>query len=93
MQLLEALNQLRVPSLFVRILSFMYRYSFLLEDEFLRKRRAYESRRAGNSNNFRKARIFSNIIGTVFVHTYERAERIYLAMCARGYIGEEGSSD
>jgi len=92
-QLLEALKELRVPSLFIRILSFMYRYSFLLEDEFLRTKRAYESRAADSRNNFRKARAFGNIIGVVFVHTYERAERIYLAMCARGYNGEEGNPD
>jgi cobalt/nickel transport system permease protein len=89
--LLEALRQLKVPKLFIQLLSFMYRYSFLLEDQLLRCRRAYDSRNINGKNNFRKARIFSNILGTVFIRTYERAERLYLAMCARGYENEKNN--
>jgi len=91
--LLEALGRLRIPPIFIQILSFMYRYSFVLEDEFLRTMRAYESRSMGKRNYYRRVGVFSNIIGTIFIHTYERAERIYLAMCARGYDGEESNSD
>lgn len=84
-QLLEALRRLRMPKLFVDLLSFMYRYSFLLEDQFLRTKCAYMSRNVNNKNDFRKVRVLSNILGGIFIHTYERAERVYLAMCARGY--------
>lgn len=89
--LLKALEQLKMPKLFIHLLSFMYRYSFLLEDQFLRTRRSYESRNINGKNNFKKVKILSNILGTVFIHTYERAERVYLAMCARGY-GDEQSN-
>lgn len=87
-QLLQALKEFRIPGLFIYLLSFMYRYSFLLEDEFLRARRAYESRNVSNKNDFKKARIFCNILGAIFIRAYERAERVYLAMCARGYANE-----
>lgn len=84
-QLLEALRQLRVPELCVNVLSFMYRYSFLLEDQMLRARRAYDSRNTGAKFDFRKLAALGNILGALFIRSYERAERIYLAMCARGY--------
>jgi cobalt/nickel transport system permease protein len=90
-QLLEALRQLKVPNLFIYLLSFMYRYSFLLEDQLLRAKRACESRSINSKNNFRKAKILSNILGTIFIRTYERAERIHLAMCARGYTNEQSN--
>ena len=89
--LLETLRQFKVPNIFIHLLSFMYRYSFLLEDEFLRISRAYQSRNINNKDNFSKVKILSNILGTIFIRTYERAERVYLAMCSRGYDNEKGS--
>lgn len=83
-QLLNALAQLRVPGLIIMLLSFMYRYLFVLEDEILRKKRALESRSAGKKD-WRIMKSTANLAGNLFIHTYERAERIYLAMCARGY--------
>lgn len=89
--LLQALKQLKIPHLFIHLLSFMYRYSFLLEDQFLKGRRAYESRNINNKNNLKKVKILSNILGTIFIRTYERAERLYLAMCSRGYDNEKSN--
>lgn len=88
-QLLDALKRLGMPVLFISLFSFMYRYSFLLEDQILRSMRAYESRSTGKLNNRAKVKIFGNILGTIFIRTYERAERVYLAMCARGYANEK----
>lgn len=90
-QLLEALSGLKVPGLFIHLLSFMYRYSFILEDQLLKTRRAYESRNINNKNNFRKVKILSNILGNLFIRAYERSERVYLAMCARGYENEKNN--
>lgn len=86
--LVHALSHLGVPKIIINLLSFMYRYSFLLEDEVLRTRRAYDSRNINGVSWFRKIRILSNILGVIFIHAYERAERVYLAMCARGYNNE-----
>jgi len=72
------------------LLSFMYRYLFLLEDQLLRTKRAFESRNI-NKNGFKNIRALSNVLGTLFIRTYERAERIYMAMCARGYDGEKNN--
>lgn len=83
-RLLNALSSFKVPGLIVMLLSFMYRYLFVLEDGILRKRRALDSRSAGKKD-WRLAKSTANMVGSLFIHTYERAERIYLAMCARGY--------
>ena len=83
-QLLNALRDLKVPGVILMLLSFMYRYLFVLEDEILRKKRALESR-SGNRRGWRIFKSTANLVGSLFIHTYERAERIYLAMCARGY--------
>jgi len=89
--LLETLREFKVPNIFIHLLSFMYRYSFLLEDEFLRASRAYQSRNINSKDNFSKVKTLSNILGVIFIRTYERAERVYLAMCSRGYDNEKGS--
>jgi cobalt/nickel transport system permease protein len=83
-QLLNALRRLKVPGLIINLLSFMYRYLFILEDEILRKKRALDSR-SGGRKDLRMMKSIANMVGSLFIHTYERAERIYLAMCARGY--------
>lgn len=90
-QLLEALRQLKTPALFISLLSFMYRYLFLLEDQLLRTKRAYDCRNINKTNNFGAVRILSNILAVLFIRTYERAERIYLAMCARGYDNDKNN--
>jgi cobalt/nickel transport system permease protein len=86
--LLKALRGLKVPGLIITLLSFMYRYLFVLEDEILRKKRALNARSAGR-RDWRLMKSTANMAGSLFIHTYERAERIYLAMCARGYKGSQ----
>ena len=87
-RILEALRQLHVPVLLVDLLSFMYRYTFVLEDQVLRARRAAEARSSRPVPWRMRWRVFSHILGAVLIRTYERAERVYLAMCARGYHHE-----
>lgn len=84
--LLDALSNLRVPGLMIMLLSFMYRYLFIIEDEILRKKRALDLR-SGGKRDWAIMKSMANMLGSFFIHTYERAERIYLAMCARGYEG------
>lgn len=83
-QLTQSLKELKVPAVFILLLSFMYRYTFLLEDQLLRAKRAFLSRSI-KQRRFFSLKVLSNIIGVLFIRTYERAERVYLAMCARGY--------
>jgi cobalt/nickel transport system permease protein len=92
--LMHALRHLRAPALLVAVISFMYRYLFVLADEAMRLMRAREARSArlegsrGGVSIFWRARVAGNMAGQLFLRSYERSERIYNAMLARGYQGQ-----
>ncbi|MFQ6117688.1 MAG: cobalt ECF transporter T component CbiQ [Candidatus Bipolaricaulia bacterium] len=83
-ELLQGLRGLRAPTILVLLLSFMLRYIPLLAAQVAALRRAGEARLF----NGRRLNILGNVIGTLFIRTYERGERIYGAMLARGFTGE-----
>ncbi|MBL7130135.1 MAG: cobalt ECF transporter T component CbiQ [Candidatus Omnitrophica bacterium] len=84
--MLKSLEKLKCPKLFIMIMSFMYRYVFLFVDELLIMNQAKDSRMVGKNRWF-NIKILANMIGSLFVRSYERGERVYLAMCSRGYNG------
>jgi cobalt/nickel transport system permease protein len=84
--LLKAMERLKMPSVMVMLLSFMYRYIFVLTDEVLRMKQARDSRNFGGSNLW-QIKTAGRMIGTLFVRSYERGERVYAAMAARGFDG------
>ena len=83
---LKALERLRMPYIFIMILSFMYRYIFVLQDELLKMKQAKEARSVGGSK-WIHTKALANMVGVLFIRAYERAENIYLAMCSRGFNG------
>ena len=91
--IVHALEHLRVPSILTTIIAFLYRYLFVLVDEVFRLLRAREARsaavagvRAGGSVAWR-AGVAGNMAGQLFLRSYERSDRVYNAMLARGYTG------
>lgn len=93
LEVLWALRALRLPAVLVAILSLMYRYLFVLTDEAHRLLRARECRAAsldgrGGRTVWWRARIAGQMVGTLMLRAFERSERIYIAMVARGYQGE-----
>ena len=86
MDLLKGLEQLRVPGVLIMIISFMYRYIFVLTDDVMRMKQARDSRNFGGRHMW-QIKTIGNMIGTLFVRSYERGERVYAAMLARGYDG------
>lgn len=92
--LLHALRHLHVPDILVAIISFMYRYLFVLADEALRLMRARLARsgrmpeKPGAAPIGWRARVAGNMAGQLFLRSYERSDRIYNAMQARGYQGQ-----
>lgn len=90
--LMHALRHLRVPHVLIAIIGFMYRYLFVLADEARRLLRAREARSAkpaagGGGSLLWRAGVTGNMVGTLFVRSMERSERVYNAMVARGYRG------
>ncbi|HXV99701.1 MAG TPA: cobalt ECF transporter T component CbiQ, partial [Anaerolineae bacterium] len=92
--LMHALRHLRVPQILIAVISFMYRYLFVLADEVMRLLRARESRsarlpgRPGGGSIPWRARVTGNMAGQLFLRSYERSDRVYNAMLARGYDGQ-----
>jgi len=84
--LLKGFERLKLPRLIVMTISFMYRYTFILSGQIMAAVRAKESR-APRMKRWPTAKVFSNILGSLFLKTYERGEEVYLAMCARGFDG------
>jgi cobalt/nickel transport system permease protein len=82
--LLETLRRWGFPALMITLFALMYRYIFVFIDEFERMRRARLSRTL-TSNRRRVWHILSVALGQLFIRSTERAERVYAAMCARGW--------
>jgi len=84
--LLNGLIALKMPPLLVAILASMYRYISVLIGEFNAMRRAAASRNLTKNSRWQR-QIIGNMIGALFIRTYERGDRVYQAMLARGYQG------
>jgi cobalt/nickel transport system permease protein len=82
----HALRRLGLPSLFVSQLLFLYRYIFVLMEEAMRITRARDMRSVGSRGA--GIQVFVRLIGTLFVRTMDRAERVYCAMLSRGFQGD-----
>jgi cobalt/nickel transport system permease protein len=85
-ELLKALEKLKCPRVLIMILSFMYRYIFVVQDEFMIMRQARDARSAGGGR-WLHVKALASMIGVLFIRSYERAESVYLAMCSRGFHG------
>ena len=70
--------------LLITVLALMYRYVFVVIDEVERLQRARASRTflPGRAVAWRGG---AGVVGQLFVRSSERAERVYAAMCARGW--------
>jgi cobalt/nickel transport system permease protein len=83
---LAALESMRMPRLLVLIAAFTYRYLFVIVDEVQRMRAALAAR-AYRPRNALHAGPVGRAASALFLRTYARGERVYLAMLARGYDG------
>lgn len=84
--LLQGLRKLGVPAVFVMLLAFIARYVSVLADQLRALRIALVSR-APHLRGGRLLAALGSISGNLFVRSYERGERVYAAMLARGYTG------
>jgi cobalt/nickel transport system permease protein len=85
-KLLKGFELLKFPKIMIMMLAFMYRYVFILVDEAHRMERARDSRYFGGEY-LRQIKIICNIIGLLFIRAFERGERVYQSMSARGFDG------
>jgi cobalt/nickel transport system permease protein len=85
-ELLRGLERLRLPAAFTTVAAFMVRYADVIVDEVRRMRIARISR-GHDPRWIWQARAVAASAGTLFIRSYERGERVYLAMVSRGYSG------
>lgn len=81
-----ALRMLKVPRIFVLQLLLTYRYISVLLEEVGRTVRAYSLRAPGQKGIQRNA--WGSLTGQLLLRTFDRAQRVYEAMCLRGFAGE-----
>lgn len=84
--ILRGLERLHTPRLLTAIAGFMVRYLEVVAGELSRMRtamaaRGYRPRWLGQT------RALATSAGALFIRSYERGERVYQAMTARGYAG------
>jgi cobalt/nickel transport system permease protein len=84
--LLRGLERLRLPQVLVQILMFMIRYADVVGGELRRMRVARESR-GFQARHLGALRVLGTAAGSLFIRSYERGERVHLAMLSRGYSG------
>jgi len=80
------LRRLRMPDLIVQIMGFMLRYLDVVSAEMGRMVTAMRSRGC-DPRSPRHWPVLARSLGALFIRSYERGERVHLAMLARGYDG------
>ncbi len=83
-EILQELRRCRLPAVMLTTLALMYRYLPVLAEESRRMQRARASRTFSRQRRLAWHNL-ATIIGQLFIRSAGRAERIYLAMCARGW--------
>lgn len=85
--LLRALEECRLPKVLVLFLAFLYRYGAVLQKETTQIERGWKARYFGQRWLTQWSRL-GHVLAALLVRSYERAERIYAAMLARGFAIE-----
>lgn len=85
--LLQGLERLRLPRELVQIMGFMVRYLDVVGGEMSRMRMALLAR-GFSARDPRHWPVLARSAGALFVRSYERGERVHLAMLSRGLVTE-----
>ena len=85
---IRGLERLRMPAQLVQILAFMVRYLDVVGDEMHRMRIALASR-GFTARDPRHWPVIARSAGALFIRSYERGERVHLAMLSRGHAPGE----
>ncbi|MHB1654334.1 MAG: cobalt ECF transporter T component CbiQ [Desulfitobacteriaceae bacterium] len=87
LEVISVLRKLKVPSLFAELMGLVYRFIFVLMDTTSLIRISQTSRLgyASAKNTFRS---LSQLISSLFVRSFHRAQELATALMARNYTGE-----
>lgn len=91
-EILRGLERLKLPTVMVQIASFMLRYVNVISDEMERMKIARESR-GFVASSIKHWKVLATTASALFIRSYERGERVHLAMLSRGFDGNLPSLD
>ncbi|MEW6059771.1 MAG: cobalt ECF transporter T component CbiQ [Actinomycetota bacterium] len=91
-QFLRGFERLHMPKAFTSTLSFMIRYLDVIADDMRRMKVARQSR-GYDPRWLWQARAVATSAGALFIRSYERGERVHLAMLSRGFTGSLPNAD
>jgi cobalt/nickel transport system permease protein len=91
-EILRGLERLKLPAVMVQIASFMLRYVNVISDEMERMKIARESR-GFVATGIKHWKVLATSAAALFIRSYERGERVHLAMLSRGFDGNLPSLD
>ncbi len=86
-KIIHGLGQLKVPAIFLQLISFTYRYLFIMFENMSRKYKAIKSR-GFQSRGIWQAATIGKLIAVLMIRGFDRGERIHHAMISRG--GDHG---
>jgi cobalt/nickel transport system permease protein len=92
-KMLALLSTIKIPSVIIQLFSLTYRYFFVSIHEAQSVLIAKEARTYVHKKtiNMQALKDLGSVISTLFIRTYERSERVYLAMKARGFDIEKNA--
>lgn len=80
------LIRLKVPAIFVLLISMIYRYISVALEETINMYTAYSLRSPNNKGI--KIKDMGNFVGQLLLRSFDRGERVYFAMKCRGFSGD-----
>ncbi len=86
-EIIKAMYMLKVPNVIVQIITFSYRYIYVILDEHSALKRSMYTRGFHFKIGMYSLSVIGNMIGMLLIKSYERGERVYTSMVARGYTG------
>ncbi|MDG6243022.1 MAG: cobalt ECF transporter T component CbiQ [Methanolobus sp.] len=86
-EIIKAMYSLKIPNILIQMITFSYRYIFVLLGEFFTMKRSMYTRGFKMKLNQYSLNIIGNMIGMLLVKSYERGEKVYRSMLSRGYTG------
>lgn len=86
--LLKSLQVLRVPQVFILVLSMTYRYIFLFLHTATGMMEARRSRTVGATRGGEQRRWIAGSMGALMNRSFQMSNDVYAAMMARGFTGE-----
>jgi cobalt/nickel transport system permease protein len=84
----QALGRLRIPSMVCQMILLAHRYIFVFQHESARMIKGMWARGFRKRTNVETLRTLGNFLGMLLVRSFERTQRVYQAMLARGYSGK-----